>query len=146
MIVYGLYLRRGVVYIPTMAKILSGGYQEIDPVAVVPVSETISLSRALKENIARGNPTIEKYSPSDYSKAVVLKHAGVKSFSTFARGAQTWTIVLKDGAYEIRGQRKRPDRGWEQDPNNIIIFPAGTAEDRVIGEMIQILQKAASDS
>jgi hypothetical protein len=146
MMVYGLYLRKGMVYIPTKAETPSGSYREIEPVSVVPVSETEDLRAALKECIARGNPPLESYSSTDQSQAVVLKYAGVGSFSSFARGAQPWTIVLKDGVYEIRGQRKRSDRGWEQDPNNIIVFPADSAEDSVIEKMIQILQKSASSS
>ncbi len=147
MIVFGLYLRKGIVYLPTMAKVPSGGYQEIDPVSVVPASGTEALGKALEENIMRGNPILENYSPSNYSQAVVLKYAGVKNFSTFARGAQPWNIIIEDGVYEIQGQRRRPDRGWEEDPNNRIIFPAGTTEDDVIKKMVQILQKAAaSDS
>ena len=146
MFVCGLYLRNEIVYIPTMAKIPSGGYQEIDPVSVVPVSDADALKKALKENMAQGNPVIENYSPSDYSNAAVLKHAGVKSFSTFARGAQPWTIVVDGGAFEIQGERKRPDRGWERDPNNTIVFQSGATEDEVIHRMVQILQRTASAS
>jgi len=142
MIVYGLYLRKDMVYIPTKAETPSGSYREIEPVSVVPVSKTEDLRAALKECIARGNPPLKSYSPTD--QAVVLKYAGVGSFSSFARGAQPWTIVLKDGVYEIRGQRKRSDKGWEQDPNNTIVFPASMAEDSVVEKMIQILQKPNS--
>lgn len=145
MLVFGLYLRKSVVYIPTMAKAPSGTYREIDPVSVTPVSETEALRKALKEVIGRGNPTLERYSPADQSQAVVLKYAAVKTFSTFARGAQPWTIVMKGGSYEIRGQRRRSDRGWEQDPNNIVVFPVGTADDDMIEAMIHILQKSPSD-
>jgi hypothetical protein len=141
MIVHGLYLRKGLVYIPTTAKVPSMAYREIDPISVVPVTEIEALRIALKEIMARGNPILENSSSGIRPEPAILKYAGVKSFSAFARGAQPWTIVFKNGVYEIRGQRKRPDRGWEQDPNNIIVFPVGTSDDAVIEEMIQILQQ-----
>ena len=34
------FLKKGVVYVPTVAKLQTGAYTDIEPVAVVPVSNT----------------------------------------------------------------------------------------------------------
>ena len=55
---YGCYLRKGIVYLTTLGKMNTGGHRDIDPVSVVPVSDTAGLERAFRETIARGNPIV----------------------------------------------------------------------------------------
>jgi hypothetical protein len=47
------YLRRGVVYVPTVAKREGGAYTNIEPVAVVPVTNFEGIRRALSDTIAK---------------------------------------------------------------------------------------------
>ena len=42
-----IYLRNGAVYIPTMGKMDKGFYRGVEPVAVIPVSNTEALRQAL---------------------------------------------------------------------------------------------------
>ena len=72
------------------------------------------------------------------------KNAGVKSWSAFARGTSTWSILEEGGVYAIESFRKTPPRGWEVDPEKQIEFPPGTILDEVIDRMIAILQEAAA--
>jgi len=74
---------------------------------------------------------------------VVLKYAGVKTWSAFARNARTWRLREKDGGYQIGGYRKHEKGYWVEDPEQTIEFPAGTTIDEVIDRMIGILQDAA---
>ena len=57
-----LYLRNGMVYVPTMAQAESGGhlgyFMDIDPVEVVSVTDTETLQRAIKEAVGKGNPVV----------------------------------------------------------------------------------------
>ena len=138
-----LYLRKGTVFLPTLGKMDRGPYRDIEPVDVVPVSDTEGLRRALGATIARGNPPIGPY-PRPYPPPVVLKYAGLKSWHAFARGAQPWSIRGKNGIFQIVGHRMHPN-GWVEDPNQTIHFPAGTTLDDVIDRMIAILQTAADD-
>lgn len=142
--VYGLYLRKGIVYLPTFAKVDAGGYMEIDPMATVPVSHTSELRNALHEAIARGNPIIPSPTRASYPEPAILKHAGVKSFAAFARGALPWMIQDKDGTHQIIGQRIARTGGWEDDPDQIVTLPPGSSVDDVIERMIEVLQAAAS--
>jgi hypothetical protein len=136
------YLRHGVVYVPTTAKRGMSVYTAIEPVAVVPVTNTESLRRAFVDAVSRKNivvpPPEGKWPPP-----VLLKYAGVKSWSAFARDASTWNIEENDGAYQIVGHRLHPKGYWVEDSDQKIEFPAGATVDDVIDRMIAILQDAA---
>jgi hypothetical protein len=136
-----LYLRKGKVFIPTFGRVPGGPYRDIEPVAVVEVSDTEGLRRAFRETIARGNPPVGPY-PRPNPPPVVVKCAGVKSWGAFARGALPWSIEEENGIIQIIGRRRIPD-GWVEDPAQEIIFPPGTTMDDAIDRMIAILQDVA---
>ncbi len=52
------YLRNGRVYVPTVGMMDKGFYCDIEPVAVLSVSDTDARRRGLTETIARGNPSV----------------------------------------------------------------------------------------
>ena len=137
------YLRNGIVYIPTQGEIHKGLYLDVEPVAVVPLSDRAALHRAFAETIARGNPNVPLPKQSEIPPPLLPKYAGVKAWSTFARNASTWAISQRDGAFGINGYRK-DGRGWVPDSNSVEIFPTETAADQVIDRMIAILQEAAA--
>jgi hypothetical protein len=74
---------------------------------------------------------------------VLLKYAGVKTWSTFARGASHWSIKEKDGKYQIVGHRTHRDGYWVEDSDQKTDFPPGATVDEVVERMIVILQDAA---
>jgi hypothetical protein len=117
-------------------------YTDIDPVAVVPVHETDALCQALLNTIARGNATVPRPIGA-WPAPVLLKHAGVRSWSEFARSAFLWSIEKENGSYQIVGYRKRPGGSWEQDDNHKIRLAPDATIDLVVHRMIAILQHAA---
>ena len=139
------YLRDYVVYVPTLARrAREPVYTHIEPVGVVSIANAEAVRRTLLETIARKNPTI----PDPDQKArdapsIILKYAGVRSWSAFYRNASTWSIREDDGVYKIIGYRKHSKGSWLQDLEQEIQFPAGTTVDEVIDRMIAILQEAA---
>jgi hypothetical protein len=139
---YHMYLRKGKVFIPTFGLVHKGLYRDVEPVAVVDVSDTEALRQAFRETIARGNPPTPYYPRDAYPQPVVVKYAGVKSWGTFARGASPWSIKENDGIYQIVGNQKGPS-GWVEDSEQRVEFPPGAAVDQVIDRMIAILQDAA---
>jgi hypothetical protein len=143
---YSCYLRDSIVYVPTLARReREPVYTDIEPVGVAPVANTEAVRRTLLDTIARKNPTI----PAPDRKArdapsIILKYAGVRSWSAFYRNASTWSISEDDGVYKIIGYRKHPTKKyWEQDPAQEIQFPAGTTVDDVVDRVIAILQQAS---
>jgi hypothetical protein len=141
---YGLYLRKGTLFVPTNGRVEGGGIlRDIEPVEVVPISNIEAVRQALRATIARGNPAIPHPPRGTRLQPVVLKYAGVKTWSAFARYATRWRIREKDGSYQIGGYRKHEKGYWVEDPEQTIQFPAGTTVDEVIDRTIAILQDAA---
>jgi hypothetical protein len=132
------YLRRGVVYIPTLGKIDKGFYRSIEPVAVVPMSNTGALRRALLDTIERGNPTIPRLKQGQRHERVTLKYAGVKNWSAFERGTSCWAMEEDAGIFRIVAHRKA-EQGWEEDEDRSETFPQGTSAIEVVDRMIEIL-------
>ena len=114
----------------------------IDPVEVAFVTDTEAVRRAIKTVIERGNPVVPTPARNAYPKPVVLKYAKVRSWSAFEKTALNWTIVVKDGIYQIKPGRRRPDRGWEDDPEKIEIMPPGAALETVIERATALVQTA----
>jgi hypothetical protein len=138
------YLRRGQVFIPAVAVVDKGLYRDVEPVAVLSVSDTEGLRQEFARAIARGNPPTHPYPPGAHPQPVVVKYAGVKSWGSFAQGASTWVVDERNGLYQIVGHRREPNN-WVPDPKQTIAFPAETTIDQVIDRMIAILQNAARE-
>jgi hypothetical protein len=139
---FHLYLRNGTVFVPTMGLVHRGPYRDIEPVAVAPLSNLDAVREALRATISRGNPPAPRYPPGGHPQPVVVKYAGVKSWSAFARGTLPWGIDETDGKYQIIGYSRHPD-GWREDPAQKLDLPAGSTVDDAIDRMIAILQDAA---
>jgi hypothetical protein len=128
---WNLYLRNGTAYVPTVSQTEAGFFLDTDPVEAVPAVDTEALRDAIKRAIARGNPGVPTPSRAAFPKPVVLRYAKVKSWSAFEKGCSSWTIVEADGLYQIKRSRKRPDRGWEDDPAQIEALPPGASIDEI---------------
>jgi hypothetical protein len=139
---FHLYLRKGIVFAPTMGLVPGGPYRDMEPVAVAPLSNPGAVRQALRDAISRGNPPAPRYPPGGHPQPVVVKYAGVKSWAAFARGTLPWGIDETDGTYQIIGYSRHPD-GWRQDPNQKVDLPAGSTVDDAIDRMIAILQDTA---
>src|SRR5579859_2068606 len=108
------YLRDGIVFVPTMARREAEPiYTTIEPVSVVPVSSPEDVRRALLETIARKNVIIPNPDPKALrAPPLILKYAGVKSWSAFFRNASMWSIREDDGVCKIRYHCKQPKGSW----------------------------------
>jgi hypothetical protein len=139
---YSCYLKNGVVYVPTVVQLKTGAYTDVEPVAVLPITNTDGLRRAFLDAIAKKN-VIVSAPKGKWPAPVLLKYAGVKTWPAFVRGASSWSIEEEDGIYRIVGYRTHPKAYWEEDPDQKIEFPPDTTVDTVIARMIAILQDAA---
>src|SRR5580704_16895643 len=140
---FSSYLRNGVVYVPTVVKLQTGAYVGVEPVAVTSVANTDGLRRAFLDTIARGNAVVPPPPKDNWPPPVLLKYAGAKTWSAFARGTSVWKIEEEDGIYQIVAYRNHPDGYWVPDSEQKIDFPPGSRIEMVIGRMIAILQDAA---
>jgi hypothetical protein len=69
--------------VPTVVKLQTGAYMDVDPVAVVPVANTDGIRHALLDAIARENAIVPPPPKDDWPPPVLLKYAGVKTWSAF---------------------------------------------------------------
>ena len=141
------YLRNAIVYVPTVVKLQTGAYMDVDPVAVVPVANTDGLRHALLDAIARKNVIVPPPPKDNWPPPVLLKYAGVKTWSAFARGAC--------GLEHRREGRDIPNRRaiepiamdiGRKIPDQKTNFPPDTTVHDVVERMIAILQDAAQNS
>jgi hypothetical protein len=142
---FQVYLRRGLVYVPTTAMREGGAYTAIEPVAVVPVTKADEIHRSLLDAIARKNITVP-VPKGKWPAPVLLKYADAKTWADFARDASTWYIQDRSGEYQIGGYRMNQKGYWEEDPNQKNDFPPGTTLDTVLDHMVAILQETAGQS
>jgi len=136
------FLRRTIVYIPTLSQIENGPHWISEPIALVSVSETAPLKQAFESTIARGNPLIKPPPRYHEKEPLLAKAAGLKTWSTFLRGASCWEIYEHDGMYRImKGMRRRG--GWVPDTQNVIKLRPGSTIGDLCDRMIAILQAYA---
>jgi hypothetical protein len=140
---YKCYLQKRIVYVPTVGK-RGGAYTDIDPVAVVPVADTEGLQRAFLSAIARKNVPVP-LQKGEWPPPVILKYAGVRTWSAFAIGTLVRNIDEEEDLYQIVGHRMHPDGYWVRDEEQKIEFPHGTSVNVVVDQMIAILQEAAKN-
>jgi hypothetical protein len=138
------YLRKGAVYVPTVVNQGVARYMDVEPVTVVPVTDTEKLRDALRTTISKENRFVAPTVEDARKPAVVLKYTGDKSWRALVRNASVWAIATtRDGKYEIAGHRIHEKGYWEEDPKQTIQFPAGAGVDEVVDRIVVILQKAA---
>jgi hypothetical protein len=141
----GCYLRKGLVFLPTNGKHPSGFYIHMEPVAVVPVSETDALREAMKAGMRRGHPALPGGKYAD--KAVLPTLAGVQSHSAFDRACTgVWNLAEWGNGYVIQTYKPASKhQGWTIDPRHKIFIQPGTDIDGACGRLIAVLQAAAAD-
>lgn len=138
-----VYLRQGIVYMPTVARTEAGFYMNVEPVAEVSVSNTDGIRSAFHELIARGTAVIPTPKRNEYPPSLLPKYAGVKTDRAFMHGTAHWAIDKKDGDCQIIGYRVHKDGYWVQDDAQKIVLRAGTTTENVVEQMIAILRDAA---
>ena len=136
-----VYLRNGIVFIPASAN--AGYFLQIDPVATVPVGDRLGIIAAIKSTIAKGNPKHRPYLRRHFPPPVVLKPAGVKTWTAFEKGALCWSIKLRDGIFQICPKKDNPEGGWLDDPTKAEELPPGTSVDAVAEKVSEQTMHAA---
>lgn len=142
-----LRLYNGVIYIPTSRRISPGFYVADAPLESVSVEETEGLRQAITSAIGRGNPAISR----DQARILIhgkdsptLKATGARSWSVLDRQTKgLWSLVEKDGIYQIRVDEPMEPRGWHEDKAGRVEFPPGTPVEDVIGRLITMIQERA---
>lgn len=131
-----LILRKGQAFVPTMARTEAGFYVAIEPVAVVNARDQLGLERALIRTIRRGNPLVPTPSRANASKNPLLKHAKVKSTSSFDKLAKSWKFSKRNGDYFIIPYKKK-ERGQVEDHERGEAIPAEEPVEAVVRRLVR---------
>jgi hypothetical protein len=142
-----LRLYKGIVHIPTSYRVEHDGFFVNAPLESVPVEQTQGLRQAILTTIERGNPPISR----DRARTLLhskddplLKAAGARSWYVLDRQTKgLWSIVGKDGIYQIRVDEPMQPRGWHEDKTKRVEFPPGTPVDQVIERLVAMIQECA---
>lgn len=141
-----LYTRGDKVYLPTSAKTAAGFFLDDDPVEVVDLADKAGLRDAICRVVSKGNPEVPTPLDPDVHEPAVLKHAGLRTWSAFARRAELWTIKERDGNFEIIRMLKRPGGGWTGNPEESEALVPGTTVDQLAELLVVRLASCVSQS
>ena len=95
------YLRKGVAFVPTMARTEAGYWLGVEPVDVQAVKAVDELQKLLLTAVSRGNPRVKTPSRPDFPRPVMERYCGLKSLSAFERTAACWSISSEGDEYRI---------------------------------------------
>jgi hypothetical protein len=137
-----LTIRKTRVFVPTMAKTEAGFYMGIEPVEVVDATDREAVERAMIRAIARGNPVIPTPTRDNFPEDPLLKHANVKSLSTFERSAQTWKLSKRQGAYLIAPYKPGKEGGSVEDFDRTEAVPAEIPLETVVHRLVERAMQA----
>ncbi len=130
------YLRKGIAYVPTMAKTEAGYWLHIEPVDVERISNPESLKPVLLKAIGRGNPIVPTPRREHFPRDVMLRYCGMRSWSAFERTAHLWPISGNADSYVICPWRRSEEYrgGWEEDHERKTVIPASASLEDVVGQ------------
>lgn len=134
-----LFVRKGKVFVPTMARTEAGYYLGIEPVAVIDCDDRGAIHSVLVDTIQRGNPVIPTPSRSNFPRDPLLKYANVKSISTFEQTAQCWKVGRYANEYVIAPYRPSSSGGSQEDNSSRESLPL----DQPIQSIVQRLMDKA---
>jgi hypothetical protein len=121
------YLRKGMAFVPTMAKTEAGYWMGVEPVDVRKVESPEALQRLLLAAIKQGNPIVPTPTRDAFPSPVMERHCGMKSLSAFERTARCWAISQDDGDFHIyEWRRSERYRVREKRPTRLKSFCQGT--------------------
>jgi len=116
-----------------MARTEAGYWLMVEPVHVEAAGTAEALQKALLAVIARGNPTVQTPTRSNFPRPIMERYCGMKSLSTFERTATYWTISQNEHSFRVyQWRRSERYRGaWEENHDGEIRLPVGTPLEEV---------------
>ena len=142
---WNIYLRREVVYVPTVAVTEAGFFMDIDPVGVVEVGDRLRVGEEIRKTIAKGNPIVETPTRASFPKPIILNYVNVKSWAAFLKGASYWKILEEDASYRLVFQSRLQSGGWEDDFKKTETFDGVKAIDELVDVIFDQMQNAVKE-
>jgi hypothetical protein len=127
------YLRKGIAFLPTMAKTEAGYWLMVQPVDVEAVGSANALQKSLMALFARGNPTVQTPTRRNFPRPIMERYCGMKSLSVFKRTATYWSISQDEQGFRVYAWRRseRYRGAWEENQGGQIRLPVCTPLEEV---------------
>lgn len=136
-----VYVRDGIVYVPTMGRTTAGFFIELAPVYTANFEDLAGLREILLKTLRTPNPKVSTPSRFSYPKlTAVAEMAMAKSTREFEKGAGLLEVQLNDGKYTIAPMKNMGRMGWEETPESKITIPATEEIGRIVEKVITVLQ------
>ena len=137
------WTHEGIVFIPTVVWIKGGGSIDIDPVAVVSISDRPELTDALDRALIRPIAIMPPLPRDDARPNPVFKYTRAKSWGAFERKETPWSISKHEGVYTIVAWRKARGEGHLYDENRCQKLPTDASPKEAVRRLIEILEGQA---
>jgi hypothetical protein len=124
--VWHVYVRKGIAYVPNTAQAEAGFFLDVEPVRVATLDDIQSLAVAIEQAMSSGNPRVPTPTRADYSKPLILKDAGVKTWKAFERIGACFTILGRDEITLFESGRDQSG-AWVDDPALTETLPVTTS-------------------
>lgn len=111
-----VYVRKGTAFVPNVAQTEAGYFLDIEPVRVASLDAPQSLTSAIDQAMAAGNPRVPTPSRAAFPKPVILKPAGVKNWNTFVQRGACFTVLRGDDGLEIAETVTNENGEWVDAP------------------------------
>jgi hypothetical protein len=134
--IWHVYIRNGYAFVPTVARTDAGFFLDIDPVAMLAENDRESLIQAIVRSIATGNPLVPTPARSAYQTPAVVRAAGVKTWSTFEKGARCYTLYRTEREFEIPVMERAED-GWMENRGNSKKFLLSSSHEEVARALVE---------
>jgi hypothetical protein len=112
-----VYVRKGMAFVPDVARTKAGFFLDIEPVRVIQVSDLHSLASAIEQAMVAGNPLVPTPTRAAFPKPVILKPAGVKNWNAFVKRAACFTIFHLGDELEISETAPNDNGDWVDAPS-----------------------------
>ncbi len=139
------YLRKGIVPLPTVRQIPRSFSCETEPVQVAAASDVAAVADAFGRAIALGNPSITDGEDAAFPSWATVDRTGVKSWTTFARGALSWSLRTdpKTGEHRMHANVPLKRGGWTEDPVALFSLTPDTPVAEVARRAAEVVHNAA---
>jgi hypothetical protein len=120
----------------------------VSPIEAIDATDRLAVEQALIRAVSRGNPVVPTPARDNYPEDPLLKHAKVKSLSTFERSAQSWKLSRREGAYLIAPYWPSKEGGAEEDVDRTEAVPGEERLESVVHRLVErataVLENVAS--
>lgn len=140
--VVGIYIYENKAYLPTIARIRTGGWFDMEPVFIcdLDAKKIVSIIEGL---VARGHIVAEPTDPEmgNLRQGAVLRATKTNSWKELANKGISYNIDCSQDQIRIDMSRLDEKGRWEFDPNKVQILPRDTSLEVIVDLILRDIRR-----